>query len=217
MEQLRKEHNLAKRSLIRMDVKKGSKVLDCGCGMGGDWSKWKEVAAQVYAIDPDSTSLEEAMIRSKQMKLNVKFLGVGDICNVNDTFDVICYNFSLQYIVPKWDESINAIARNMKKGGILIGIVPEFNLINKILVDGKFTDRLGNHIEISPDCKNLNVKFGGGPFYASGSKTEPILDFQNLINSLSKFNIKLINAEPMLKNPNGLISDIYMKFIFKLY
>lgn len=214
---LRQEHNLAKRSLIRMVVKKGSKVLDCGCGRGGDWAKWREVNANVYAIDPDSSSLEEAMSRSKNMKFNVNFLGIGDVCSVNDTFDVICYNFSLHYIVPKFDESIAAIARNLKKGGLLIGITPVRHFIDKLIVDGKFIDSLGNSIEISPDGNNLNVTFGGGPFYASGSKMEPILDFQKLVDALSKFNIQLIQSTPMLQKPNGFISDIYLKFIFKRY
>jgi len=54
-----------------------------------------------------------------------------------------------------------------------------------------------------------------GPFYADGAKDEPLLDTQKLMSALDAKGIDLVIWEPMLHSPNGLISDLYSKFVFK--
>jgi ubiquinone/menaquinone biosynthesis C-methylase UbiE len=92
MEQLRKRHNQAKRDLIKQWVHNDAYVLDCGCGRGGDWHKWKVVRARVAAIDPDEKSLQEAEERAFDIGLGVWFLGAGDIRQAAcaGPFDVVC-------------------------------------------------------------------------------------------------------------------------------
>ena len=60
MADLRKTHNNYKRQLIQKWIAPNSYVLDCGCGRGGDWWKWKAVGVRLVAIDPDHKSLDEA-------------------------------------------------------------------------------------------------------------------------------------------------------------
>jgi len=54
-----------------------------------------------------------------------------------------------------------------------------------------------------------------GPFYADGGREEPILDASILVQNLKTVGFELLVWEPMLERPNGLVSDLYSKFVFK--
>lgn len=217
---LRKLHNNAKRDLINSWVAPGNLVLDCGCGRGGDWWKWRDVRARVMAIDPDSESLKEAEKRAQENKINIFFLGTGDIRQAAfaGPFDVVCYNFSIHYIAENtetWTQSLKAIGVAVKPGGYLIGITPEKARAEAMTDDyGYFKDSLENEIAILQGGRRLMVRLSDGPFYADGGREEPIIDSTQLINGLTNFGFKLIKWEPMLAQPNGLISDLYSKFVF---
>jgi SAM-dependent methyltransferase len=209
MEQLRKHHNNIKRTLLQQWIKKNSYVLDCGCGRGGDWHKWKSLQARVVAIDPDGESLKEAEKRAKQIGLDVWFLGQGDIRQAAfvGPFDVVCYNFSLQYIVDSWEPSIKAIKCAVKPGGYLIGIVPEKSLIGA----APSPDKLGNRFEIHGDRVLMHLT--DGPFYADGPKYEPLLDGNALRNALEpEFRCMIWN--PVSHEQSGFVTDIYVQFVF---
>jgi len=218
MEELRKLHNNEKRNLITKWVKAGSTVLDCGCGRGGDWWKWKAVRANIYAIDPDEESLVEAENRALEMNMGVWFLGKGTIIQAAfaGPFDVVCYNFSLHYICDDFENSIKALGVAVKPGGLLIGITPE-RARAEAMVDshGHFKDRLGNEIAIMQGGRRLMVRLVDGPFYADGGREEPILDASILVQNLKTVGFELLVWEPMLERPNGLVSDLYSKFVFK--
>jgi len=210
MDQLRKLHNNCKREFIKQWVRSGSHVLDCGCGRGGDFHKWKAVNARVDAIDPDEESLLEAKRRSDG---SINFLGVGDIRDVKGQWDVVCYNFSIHYIFSDektLNESIDAISRAVRPGGLLIGIAPEKIRIQTMChPDGIFQDSLGNKIKNVQS--HASVQLVDGPFYKGHWKDEPYMDSEILI---SKLKFRLVSWEPMMLTPNGFISDMYTKFVF---
>ena len=221
MDELRKLHNNCKRELITKWVRPGSIVLDCGCGRGGDWHKWKAVKAKIFAIDPDEESLQEAEKRALDMHLSVWFLGRGDIRQAAfaGPFDVVCYNFSLHYIFENPDTlemSIKALALSVKHGGLLIGITPELARAEGMVDQfGHFKDQFGNEIALTKQNRNLLVRLVDGPFYADGGREEPTLDSQVLISKLKEAGFEKLVWEPMLSRPNGLVSDLYSKFVFK--
>jgi SAM-dependent methyltransferase len=218
MEAVRKLHNNCKRELIQKWVQRGESVLDCGCGRGGDWHKWKAVGAQIFAIDPDEESLVEAENRAIEMKFGVFFLGKGTIIQAAfaGPFDVVCYNFSIHYIMDDFENSIKAIDCAVKPGGYLIGITPDKNRAELISdSNGHYIDRLGNTFDIYQGGRRLLVKLTDGPFYADGPKDEPLLDSTILTESLRDVGFELVSWEPMLDQPNGLISDLYSKFVFR--
>lgn len=215
---LRKAHNNYKRQHINEWIFPKSYVLDCGCGRGGDWWKWKACGAQVAAIDPDRASLEEAEKRAKEMAFDVSFLGTGDIRQAAfaGPYDVVCYNFSLHYIFENektLNESLRAIKVSLKPGGLLIGITPEKARAQALADEnGKFVDPLGNEFQIKNE--KLNVRLTDGPFYADGAKEEPMLDGPILIQKLKNLGFNRLAWEPMVPRPTGLISDLYTKFVF---
>ena len=209
MEQLRKRHNQIKRDLLNQWVKPESYVLDCGCGRGGDWHKWKALGARVVAIDPDPDSLVEAEDRASRIGLGVWFLGQGDIRQAAfaGPFDVVCYNFSIQYIVESWDMSIKAIKCAVKPGGYLIGITPEKSLIES----AHSPDVFGNQFEIHGD--RVLMKLTDGPFYADGPKYEPLLDGGQLRQALEP-EFQCVLWGPVCHEQTGLVTDIYAQFVF---
>lgn len=219
MDQLRKLHNTCKRKLILNWVKSGQHVLDCGCGRGGDIHKWNQVNnLRVTAIDPDEDSLKEAISRATECGYGIWFLPPGDISGALSwgPYDVVCYNFSLHYIFESMDtytKSIWAISQAVKPGGYLIGITPDNTRLQSILnSSSKFVDRLGNSLEVKDD--KLLVHLTDGPYYAQGPKEEPLLDKKLFVNSMLANGFKQVLWEPMLKTPNGLVSDIYSQFVF---
>ena len=218
MEALRRLHNDCKRQLIQKWVQRGYNVLDCGCGRGGDWHKWKAVGARVFAIDPDEESLVEAENRAIEMKFGVFFLGKGTIIQAAfaGPFDVVCYNFSIHYIMDDFENSIKAIDCALKPGGLLIGITPDRTRAEMISdTNGHYIDRLGNIFDIYQGGRRLMVKLTDGPFYADGPRDEPLLDGALLTERLKDLGFDLLFWGPMLDTPNGLISDLYSKFVFR--
>ena len=218
---LRKLHNNCKRQLIKKWVKPGSFVLDCGCGRGGDLWKWKDVNVRVAAIDPDEESLMEAESRASTVNTEVCFLGPGTIIQAAfaGPYDVVCYNFSLHYIFENeitYKNSIKALGISVKPGGLLIGITPDKDRAESMVDQyGHFKDQLGNEIAWLHGGQNLLVRLVDGPFYADGGREEPTLSPVKLIQDLQEAGLHLVLWEPMLSHPNGMISDLYSKFVFK--
>ena len=221
MDALRKLHNNCKRKLIEKYVNPGDKVLDCGCGRGGDLHKWKASGATMFMIDPDEESVREAEERAYKIGISVWFLGNGTIIQAAfaGPFDVVCYNFALHYIFEDpttLEMSLKALALSVVAGGLLIGIVPELARAQS-LVDrhGHFKDKLGNEIALLQENRRLMVRLVDGPFYADGGREEPTLDAMVLISKLKEVGFEKVVWEPMLPRPNGLVSDLYSKFVFK--
>ena len=164
MANIRVQNNLIKKEFLNTWVKKGSKVLDVGCGQGGDLHKWKHLEVELTGVDPNSWAIEEARRRSKGAYGN--FI-VGDIRSAPlEQYDVICYNFSLQY---QSLELFPEITKRLKKpNGILIGIVPD----KHVLGNGKSD---GIHIE-KVDEDHISVYIPDTPYYTNGPITEPLLN-----------------------------------------
>jgi SAM-dependent methyltransferase len=210
MHALRWTHNQKKRELIFEHVQSRDKVLDCGCGRGGDWHKWKAVGCRVVGVDPDLASLEEAQRRGTEMGMRNVLLVHGDIHSTLHLapFDVVCYNFSIQYILETMEESCEAIANSVRPGGKLIGITPDFDRIRIF----KSPDALGNTIKLV-DSMHVEVKLTDGPYYADGAKEEPIMD-KTLLEEVLRPWFTLVTWKPMMETKTGLISDIYSTFVF---
>lgn len=219
MDQLRKLHNACKRNLILTWVKPGQHILDCGCGRGGDLHKWNLVNnITVTAIDPDEESMCEAIKRAAESKYEINFLQAGDISSAAPwgPYDVVCYNFSLHYIFENSDifkKSILGIYNSVKPGGSLIGITPDNTRLQSILdLNSRFVDRLGNSLEVKGD--KVMVHLTDGPYYAQGPKEEPLMDKDFFLTTMESIGFKMLVWQPMLKSPNGLVSDIYSQFVF---
>lgn len=192
-QQLRERNNQIKRDFINTYVHKGSKVLDVGCGQGGDLHKWRYLQVKLTGVDPNSWAIEEAKRRSRGTYGT--FL-VGDIVSApRELYDVICYNFSLQY-QPL--ELISEITKRLVNGGILIGVVTNSDKIFLPNEDGIQVKRVS-------DC-SISVFIPDTPYYANGPVEEPILDRETLIKEADGQGLKLLLWESF---------SIYAKFVFR--
>lgn len=223
MEDLRRHHNNLKRDLIRRVTEKNSCVLDVGCGMGGDLKKWKGVGGvRLFACDPDKDSLAEAKNRSETIGIKVN-LYHGDITSVRvppQKFDVICYNFSIQYCFENeklFHMTIDHILYHLKVGGKLFGCVPDSDMI---LMCTPYTDSLGNFFTrksttgVGNFGEKLYVQLVDTPYYADGPKPEPIAYKDLLVTFLESKGVILKEWKPM--GDTGL-TKMYSQFIFVRY
>jgi SAM-dependent methyltransferase len=207
MDDLRRAHNKYKNDLIVQCVRRGNTVLDCGCGRGGDWSKWKKVGARVTAVDPDQESLQEAIRRAEVHGVTGICIHQGDIRNVTGVFDAICYNFSIHYIRDSLEESAKALARRTRLGGLLFGITPDSDRMYTFISP----DILGNSVTLDGD--RAFVRLVDGPFYKGQARAEPLINREILETALGRWFTCEV-WEPMCP-PTELISDIYSKFVFR--
>ena len=218
MEETRKKHNAIKRDLINRvcsNLKLPIIVLDVGCGRGGDLLKWKDAGVtKLYACDPDRTSIMEARNRNlKVHKWNASiFYGTVEQAPSN-YFDIICYNFSLQYIFQTkvlFQKSLSEIAKRMKVGSYLIGVIPDAEKIIHLTPIGdqcvlRSGDGKGGFGEkLFMDLKDTR-------YYENGPISEPMAYRDILVTGLYNFGIEL-------KEWNSLdgsgITKIYSTFIF---
>ena len=216
MEEIRKNHNNAKRDLIHSVTRESDQILDVGCGFGGDLQKWHKCGANMSMCDPIPEALVEAKSRAKNMRMRVNFYE-GDIHSCpNRKYDIVCYNFSLHYIFEtkeKFFNSIREIRKRMKPGGRLIGIIPDYE---KIIFRTPLEDDMGNFfVTKTPGNggfgEKLFVNLVDTPFYADGPRSEPIAYRDLLITHLEELGFRLELWEGLGGNQ---ISELYSKFIF---
>ena len=216
MEEIRKNHNDAKRELIQSVTKDGYHILDVGCGFGGDLQKWYKCGANINMCDPVPEALEEARSRAKNMHMRVNFYD-GDIHRCpNRKFDVVCFNFSLHYIFASKElffSSIREIKKRMKNGGTFIGILPDSE---KIFFNTPYQDDSGNFFKMRDHGnggfgEKLWVNLADTPYYADGPKPEPVAYKDHLVTHLEDVGFRLQLWEGLTGNP---ISELYSKFIF---
>jgi len=216
MEEIRKNHNDAKRELIQRVTTNSQHILDVGCGFGGDLQKWHKCGANINMCDPEPEALVEARSRAKNMHMRVNFYE-GDIhACPKRKFDVVCYNFSLHYIFATKElffSSIHEIKKRVKPGGRLIGIIPDSE---KLLFKTPYLDDVGNFFKLKQHGdggfgEKLFVNLTDTPFYADGPRSEPVAYKDLLVTHLEELGFRLQLWEGLKGNS---ISELYSKFIF---
>lgn len=205
---LRVLHNKAKREFIQEYT---GTILDAGCGCGGDLFKWR---GTVTACDPDRKSISEARRRTSRMVPKPRFF-VGDISAVpEEPFDVICYNFSIQYTFESeslFRRTLECIHRRSKPGTVLIGVVPDSEELMTTRSPywskcGPFTGNFGDLVDFYIE---------GTPYYKDGPRSEPVCYREILVSGLESIGFTLQLWAPFISFHTGTISDVYSKFIFK--
>ena len=215
MDQVRRDHNFSKRKLIQSVAKKGNDILDVGCGFGGDLQKWDSCNVNITMCEPNWTSLEEAKRRAKEMNIGVEFHH-GDIfaCPEKE-YDIICYNFSLQYIFETQDfleKSLNEITKRLKKGGLLIGCIPDSEQLKEF---HPFIDEFENTFVIDEYQDKVHVYLSDTPYYKNGPIAEPIANRWVLERMLSDRGITMRQWTKLVFKRNAKkISSLYSQFIF---
>jgi SAM-dependent methyltransferase len=193
---IRKENNEIKKNLIQRWVPAGASVLDVGCGQGGDIHKWTHVRIKkLVGIDPNPSAIEEARRRGKGKTWATFDVGTIESAPI-ELFDVICYNFSLQY--QSLDLLTEVVRRLKPDGGCFIGTVTDSTRLGLAHMHGISVESVyPGHIQVYiPDT----------PYYANGPVVEPVLEKDVLIHEAEKLGLRLEIWEPF---------SIYAKFVFR--
>lgn len=120
---------------------RGGRILDLGCGKGGDLKKWEKVQPSgLVGADIASVSIEQAIARHREA--NHKYPG--------DFFAFDCFSMSLTEVIPRellepmfdnvtlqfcmhyaWEDvqkarvMLDNVSRYLRKGGVFIGTIPD--------------------------------------------------------------------------------------------
>lgn len=219
MDKVRRQNNIYKRRIIddACSARPHAHVLDVGCGFGGDLQKWNSHNVYIDMCEPDASALDEAKRRAETLGIRVNFIH-GDILQCpNKLYDIICYNFSIHYIFENKNifiQSIKSIRKHLKKGGILVGCIPD---CERILMNTPFKDDIGNVIVRKPNTglgefgEKIFVHLVDTPFYANGPRPEPLAYKDMLVTLLENEDIILEIWEPFKGLP---IQQLYSSFRF---
>lgn len=219
MEDVRKFHNDVKRTLIRDVTRRNDHVLDVGAGFGGDLQKWAQAGARINMCDPEASALEEARRRAKNLGISVNFYH-GDIeACPKRKFDVICYNFSMQYIFESEDlfhKSLRGIRDRARPGARLVGIIPDSD---RVLRRTPLKMEDGSFFMLKPGAgrgafgEKLFVYLADTPYYTErGAMSEPVAYKDLLVTHLERLGFRLEVWGPI--GGTSAVSQFYSKFLF---
>jgi SAM-dependent methyltransferase len=160
-----------------------------GCGFGGDFHKWRRIGVDVIGADPSELSLQEARRRFPHASLLE-----GDIMQIPRglRFDVICFNFSIQYCKSYLEQLFERCHELLTPNGTVIGVVPDGDKIDVA--------------EINPDG-TLTMYIADSPYYQTyGPVTEPVITVSDMVRASKKW----FSIERW-----GEFAGIYSTFIFR--
>lgn len=112
----------------KLGIRKGSNVLDVGCGTGNHLIKLAEnfPDGNYHGIDISSGSIGEAKRKAAQKKLRIKFI-CGDAADTNalpnNYFDIIISVYALYY-VKDTQKTLAAMKSKLKMGGKMAVMSP---------------------------------------------------------------------------------------------
>lgn len=193
---IRYANNFIKAMFIKQYVKPGMKVLDLGCGKGGDLGKYNKCdISEYYGLDIAEVSIYDCKLRFN--KSDFTFKAYFDWCDTYNSqfdlrkqFDLISSQFSFHYAFSSTNSlntSINNINNHLKVGGHFIFSVPNkeeilrryesndlFNSLYSITYDGVSNE----YFFFLEDCVNNCIEY--------------FVDFDKLIRLLNKYNIVMV-------------------------
>lgn len=114
-----KLHYLPK--IVKFDGYPEKKVLDVGCGVGNDLSRFCKGGSEVFGIDIAPHSIELAIRNFSQRELSGDFrvMNGEHMSFPDDSFDVV-YCHTVLHFTPRPEKMIAEIERVLKPGGVAI-------------------------------------------------------------------------------------------------
>ena len=184
----------------KLQLKKGRKLIDIACGKGRHAIYFNKKGMDVVGVDLSPNSINTA---KKDENKNLQFI-VHDMCEIyqENTFDIVTNLFtSFGYFNDNTDEkkAINAMASNLKIGGIL---VIDFMNVKKVISNLLLSEQK----TIDGITFNINRKVKGGHIIKDISITEgeEKQQFQEKVKAIT-----LADYSELITNAGLKIIDIF--------
>lgn len=238
MSEMRKFHNFIKKIYIDKSSEPGTRLLDLGCGKGGDIYKWisNKNIVSVKGFDINADSIAEAKRRLKgysnfkKKSITFKVLDLSEnVLKCPKKFDLITSFFAFHYFF-KNKKSIETILKSIdncsKAGTTLILTLFDGNLINFLpdtyKADNWEIKKLSNSSKGKVLGRKIEVFLGDSVLDVP--EIEYIVEPDLLVNYLKTINFDLVDSKPFYEIKNKkfhlsvsekLFSDLNMVFVFK--
>jgi len=98
----------------------GKRLLDVGCGDGGNLVKLKSLGANVVGVEPH--------LRGNNSDVEIIKSGAEELPFADDSFDIVCFFYSLHHVpADMMNRALSETHRVLKSGGKLYAIDPRPN------------------------------------------------------------------------------------------
>ncbi|OWZ50983.1 mRNA cap guanine-N7 methyltransferase [Cryptococcus neoformans A2-102-5] len=216
---LKKFNNWIKSVLIgKFAHRPRGKVLDVGCGKGGDLNKWKQARIGLYVgLDVADQSVQQAADRYRRMPkpgFDAFFYAhdcfsnpLSDVLSpelqIKDLYDNVTMQFCMHYAfenAAKARMMIENVSRYLRRGGIFIGTIPNAELLLERLNELPDDDeelRFGNScysIQFT-ERQHKGVYGHDYRFYLTDAVEdvpEYLVDWENFVSLASESGLRLI-------------------------
>ncbi|KAF8491945.1 mRNA capping enzyme-domain-containing protein [Gautieria morchelliformis] len=120
------------------------RVLDMGCGKGGDLQKWEKACVKEYVgLDIAAVSVDQARSRWKQRpRFDAQFAALDcytepitsalPASTLERPFDAVSMQFCMHYAfesVSKARMMLENVSKHLRKGGVFLGTIPNADLL----------------------------------------------------------------------------------------
>ena len=210
--EMKKFHNLMKRNLLRTFATLQERVLDLGCGRGGDIEKWKECkVGYVRGIDISTNEIDEARRRASacihtllpKCEFHVADL-TKPIEQEEEKYDVVSAMFCIHYFFGSLKTLkifMETVSKHLRYGGHFIGTCLDSKMVQEWVASGKTSSVL----TITPG--NAFGRTGGfGREYTyelcdtvtEGATTEYLVDMREMVRIAEQFGLRFKQATPFM-------------------
>jgi len=176
--------------------KKGTKILDYGCGVGDFLAFAKKQKLEVLGIEPNENAREIA-----QHKLGENFIINENISNLNEQFDYITLWHVLEHI-PNLEEFLKSLKDKIKDDGTILIAVPNYKSF-----DAQYYKKYWAAYDVPRHLWHFDPKSMEKLFDAYGMKIE-----KNYPLWFDSFYVSIL-SEKFKKNKLGIITAICVALI----
>lgn len=175
----------SERILIEKYFKKGSSVLDLGCGAGRTTFPLFDMGYEVVGVDVTPRIIDSAKENARKLSKNVQFevADATDLKYEDNSFDNVLFSFNGWSMIPSKEgrlEAAKEIYRVLKPGGYYIFT------FHKRLIFGQeltwFTQLIRLHLLKPLGYKTKDLEFGDFYFNRDSETTYPVEQFVSFLN-----------------------------------
>ncbi len=177
---------------LKRSKKQKIRILEVGCGPGGNLWMLAFEGFKTYGLDISLTSIQLAKknLKSKKLKANLQ---VSDMINLNyrnDYFDVIIDVFSSCHLNQnEGDLFLQKVSSKLKKGGIFFSYFPSKR---SLMFSSKYKKLI--------DKNTISKILAKNQIYSNAVMPMRFLYMSEYINLLKKYKFSLIYNETLIKS-----------------